>query len=277
MSPNEPELTSEEARARDAVRALGGVKADAAFRERLRADFIEGCLAEAGDESSAALPERAPRRGGWRWPRILVPAFAAALLLLALATNRGPEFAVVDVSGAVTVDGQVYDSGDRAGLAAAVRSGSRLELAEGSSLAVAIPGKLVIELVSATATVPASPGRWIGRSTESRLESGEIRILTGPDFRGDRYDVETPDGLIRVTGTLVSAVRDEGGTCVCVRHGTAQVGRSADELAPVPPGKRMVLYADRREPLLTEIAPPHEQYLLDFEARHGERALGSTR
>jgi ferric-dicitrate binding protein FerR (iron transport regulator) len=276
MIPEERELTPEEARARDAVRGLGPVRPDPAFRERLKSDFVAGRLQSIGAATSEPARTAVPRaRPRWSWPRLFVPAFAAAVLLLAVTfANRGPTLSLAEVSGtgSVTVDGRTFDLGDRAALAEAVRPGSRVELPEGAALAVAIDGTMAIELASATATVPRSPGRWFGRSTGCRLELGEIRILTGPGFRGNALDVATPDGLVRVTGTLVSAVRDEGGTCVCVRHGTARVGRTEEELAPVPPGRRMVLFADRRPPLLTEIAPPHAEHLVDFEARLAERA-----
>ncbi len=285
MGPEERELTPDEGRAREAVRALPSVQADPAFRERLKADFVAGRLAPSGEEAGgeaagsesaraeAARRRRTARLRAWLWPRLLAPVAAVAVAVVAFVFgNRGPALELVGVTGegVVLVDGRSYDASDRAGLAAAARPGSRIEVPEGASLALGLPGKMVVELAAATGTVPSAPGRWLGRSSGCGLEGGEIRVLTGAGFQGERFEVSTPDGMIRVTGTLVSAVRDESGTCVCVREGTALVGRSEEDLRPIPAGKRLVLHADRSDPLFTDIAPPHEAHLLDFEDRYGD-------
>jgi ferric-dicitrate binding protein FerR (iron transport regulator) len=266
-SPEEHELTPDEARARGAIRSLPQVAAESGFRERLRANFVAGSLAGAG----AGAPV-AGRRAARPWFRLgfLVPAAAAAGLVIVLSLSRGPVLEVADVTGVgvVTVDGRPYETTDRAGLARALRAGARVELSEGVELDLVQPGTVVYQLSSATMTIPRTPARWLAKALECRLEMGEIRILTGPEFRSSQVLVTTPEGMILVTGTLVSVFRDEAVTCVCVHEGTARVGIDTDDLEPIQAGKRKVMYADRRPPIITEIAPPHDEHLIEFRAKY---------
>ncbi len=270
MQPDETRQTPEEARARDAVHALSGVTADPAYRERLKAEFVSGRLAGGGARPEA-VGDR-PRTRILPLP-VLIPLAAAAVLLIAIFWGTGGpsvEFAGVSGEGTVLVDGRPIATDDTAGLASSIRAGAHLEVPEGISVAIAVPRVFVVEIEQGVGVVPGAPGRWFGRTSTAHLESGEMRMMTGSAFSGSRLEVVTPDGLVRITGTLASAVRGEGGTCVCVHRGGAVVGRGEADLRPVPPGKRLVLHADRSEPLLTEIAPPHLDHLLDFESRLGE-------
>ena len=71
-------LAEQERRIRESIRSTGDVRADAAFRGRLKREFVGGTITE-----SAERPEKS-RGAGWpRWWWIPIPA-AAVLLLLAL-------------------------------------------------------------------------------------------------------------------------------------------------------------------------------------------------
>jgi hypothetical protein len=261
------ELTRDEERAREAIRSLPSVAADSRFRERLKVDFAAGRLA--GEHHQVQKPLSIGLR--LFRPSFLVPAAAAAVLLIAVVTLRqGPTLELADVtgSGVVTVDGQPYQTTDRRGLERALRPGARVEVPDGIEIDVLHPDTVVYELAAATMTLPRSPDSWSGKTAECRLESGEVRVLTGPGFGEGRLIVMTPEGMIHVTGTLVSVVSDTSGTCVCVHHGTVRVGIDAADLEPIPAGQRKVMFADERPPIITEIAPPHREHLVEFEAKY---------
>jgi ferric-dicitrate binding protein FerR (iron transport regulator) len=270
------DLTPEEERARRAVRELPPVAADPAFRERLKADFVSGRLVEASDHPThpgdgTRHPGRAPRRFGptpRRAWRVIVPVVAAVLAIFLF--NRGPALELADVTGTgtITVDGRGFESTDRSGLERAIRPGSRIELAEGVAIEVLYEDTAVYQIVSAATTLPGAPRRWLGRSSECRLERGELQVLTGSRFRGAGLRIETPEGRIDVTGTLLSVVRDDSGTCVCVHHGKAQVGIDENDLEEIGAGQRKVMFADGQAPIITPIAPPHAEHLTQFEAKY---------
>jgi hypothetical protein len=258
--------TPEEERTREAIRSLPLVSADPQFRARLKSQFVSGTI----DARPAGAKVRP--RIGWRAlvPRILIPVAAAVILIIAVILNLGPPMRLADVTGegTVRVEGTTYDASDRESIARAVHPGARVELSEGVDIDVMYPETVVFELASATGTLPRGPARWFGRTGEGRLEMGEIRVLTGPDFHGARLDIETPEGKIEVTGSLVSVARDTSGTCVCVRRGTARVGVDAADMQWIAAGKRKVMFADGRPSIVTDIAPPHEAHLIEFENKY---------
>ena len=96
-----------------------------------------------------------------------------------------------------------------------------------------------------------------------------MAILTGPRFRGGHLVVTTGEGAIEITGTLVSVFRDESVTCVCVHEGTASVGIDEADMEPIPAGKRKVMFADGSPSMVTDIAPPHRDHLIEFEKKYG--------
>jgi hypothetical protein len=55
---------------------------------------------------------------------------------------------------------------------------------------------------------------------------------------------------------------------VCVHAGRARVGIDIDDLEEIPPGKRKVMYADGKPPIITDIAPPHKEHLIEFETKY---------
>jgi len=272
-SPEEPKLSPDEERARRAIRSMPDAAADSRFRERLRAEFIEGELIGRGRARRLA-PERRIFRSHFLRRRVLMPAAAAAILVVIITLSRGSglELAEINGPGAVTVNGRSYDTSDRPVLESALQPGAVIVLAEGVELDLLDRQAVVYEISSATATLPHSVTGWLGPKTaECRLERGEIRILTGPRFRGRRLLIETPEGVAEVSGTLLSVSRDETGTCVCVHAGVARVGVHPDNLETVPAGKRRVMFTDGRPPIITDIAPPHREGLIKFEAKFHSR------
>jgi ferric-dicitrate binding protein FerR (iron transport regulator) len=259
-------LTPDEKRTCEAVRALPRVDADPAFRQRLKADFVAGRLCEG---TGGAKKRRAPRRWFLR-PGLLVPVAVAVILIFAGVLNRGPALQLADVAGegTVTVNGKVFETSNRDGIEQAIRPGSRVELSDGVAVDVLYAETAVYQLASATATIPKAPGRWFGKAGEGWLEKGEFQVLTGPGFEGAGLTIQTSEGIIQVTGTLLSVVKDAEVTCVCVHHGTARVGIDTEDLEDIPAGKRKVMFADGRPPIVTPIAPPHQDHLVEFESKY---------
>ncbi|MFH1277069.1 MAG: hypothetical protein ABIK65_01655 [Candidatus Eisenbacteria bacterium] len=262
---NKP-MTPKERLAREAVRELTRPQADPAFRERLKRDFVAG-----------AIPERAepvPRRSGrgpLRWSRFAPLAAAAVVLLAILAGNRGPAPRLLGTSGegTVTVDGRAIPTVRWDELAAALRPGARIELRDGAVLDVHYPGSMVWRLEEGTiATLPGAPGRWFSRSVECALEIGEAAVRSGPDFPGTSLTIRTGEGMIVLTGTLVSVFRNYEVTCVCVQEGTASIGVDEEDLETVSAGKRKVMFRDGSPSTITEIAPPHRDHLIEFDAKY---------
>ena len=265
----EQDLTPEQDRARDAVRSLPRVEADPGFRERLKADFVAGRLDGA--------PEQRGRQGAARrriraW-RTLVPAAIALALVVVVILNGGPQPDVADVTGegTVTVDGRSFPTSERSAIAKAVRPGSRVAVSDGVKIDLVYGRTMAVQLSSASATVPAAPARWYGKTGECRLEMGELSVITGPRFRGGQLLVATAEGTLDITGTLASVFRDSTVTCVCVHEGTARVGVDAGDMENIPAGKRKVMFADGSPPMITDIAPPHRDHMIEFENKYGDK------
>ena len=102
----------------------------------------------------------------------------------------------------------------------------------------------------------------------AEVHHGELRIKTGPGFRGAELQILTTEGRIEITGTVVSVYKGEGFTCVCVLEGTAKIGMDKADLEEIPAGMRKVMFADGRPPMVTEIQPQHEAGLMEFEERY---------
>lgn len=264
---DEFEPTTDEKRVSELIRSLPRAEADAGFRDRLRADFVAGRL----EPTSGPIPPRPVSRRRWGWG--LIPLAAVVLVAMVVVFNGGPALQLSDVNGdgTVTVDGRVFQAADRDGIAGALRPGASVELSEGVDIDVFYEGTAVFQLSSATATIPGAPGRWIQKSVDSFVQMGELRILTGPGFSGAKLSVRTPEGEIVITGSLVSVFRDGALTCVCVQKGSASVGIDAGDMENIPPGKRKVMYADGKPSIVTDIAPPHMDHLVEFEAKYSSR------
>jgi hypothetical protein len=265
------EMTPAQRRARDAVRRLGRPAADAAFRERLRRDFISGAIGGAADRDAQRRAARA--RAWWRglrWSWAAPLTAAAALLIVLWSANQGPapQLLATNGVGMVRIDGRAIPAAESDRLAAALRGGAAVALEDGARLDLLYPGSMIWELTDGTQmTLPDPPGRWFGRGTAAAVGIGEAHVLTGPAFPGSRLTIRTDEGLVELTGTLVSVFRDSLVTCVCVQEGTARIGISEQDLEAIPAGRRKVMFRDGRPPMVTAIAPPHRDHLIEFEAR----------
>jgi ferric-dicitrate binding protein FerR (iron transport regulator) len=268
MSAHEPEmLTPEEQRASAAVRALSTPPADAAFRARLAREFASGAIARAG--AREALRPVAPA-----WRAVLgwaIPVAAAAALLVVGVLNRGPRWELVSSRGAgdVVVDGVPVPIASMNDLARRLRRGVRLKLPSEGQIEIAIPGQIAMQVAPGTdVTLPASAGRWFGRSTRASVANGEVRITTGAGFHGARLAVETPEAMVQVTGTTLAVICEPTGTCVCVLEGSVRVAAQAGGAGvPVSEGHRRYVFNDARAPESAEIRPTEIGALKEFRER----------
>jgi ferric-dicitrate binding protein FerR (iron transport regulator) len=260
------------------VRELPAVEADADFRERLRSAFAEGRLeAEARSRPQEEPPPRdaragrKPRFAWWHW---MIPAAAAAVILIVVGTlNRAPELRVAQVTGHgdVRVDGSSIPLDDSRALGESIRPGIEIEMPEDAVIDLLAGDVILFEVTGGTRmSIPAVPNRWFGRVVECSLSVGEMRIKTGKGFPGSELLVMTPEGRVEISGTMVSIERSPGVTCVCVVEGIAHVGTDREDMQPVQPGYRKVMFGDG-EAKIIPIEPIHEEGVLDFDSRVGDR------
>lgn len=259
--------TPDETRARDAVRGLASPRADLAFRERLKRDFV------AGREGRRVLelPAAWHRRPAWR------TAFAAvgltALAMVGTLANRGPAWTLLSSSGdgVAVVDRVPVPLGHAEELERRLRPGARLVMPAGAEIEIASAAGLVVEVTAGTEfTLPASPGRWFGRRVSGAVAHGEIRLTTGPSFHGARLRLDTPEASVEVTGTTLAVICEPAGTCVCVYDGVVGVGAKGAQAIHVPGGRRRFVFSDTRDPELADIRPVELEKLGTFrESRRG--------
>jgi hypothetical protein len=225
-------------------------------------------------ESSAAVPSppRAIRRG--RAFRLAAPAALAALLVV-LATNRGPDWRLVAVSGAgVAVIGSTpVPLNHLDELKRQLRPGVRIRIPEGASLEVASPGHLTIQVTSgADVVLPPPPGRWFGRRVGGEIERGELRVTTGDRFRGATLLVTSPEAKVEARGATLAVIREPIGTGVSVLEGTVAVGEPGGPMVKVEQGTRRFVFNDGREPETEPIRESDAKVLGDLrEDAHGRR------
>jgi ferric-dicitrate binding protein FerR (iron transport regulator) len=253
------------------IRDLPPVEADANFRMRLRNAFTEGGL-----ESGPVIDERAessrPLFGWLRWPAA-VAAAAVAVLIAVVVLNRPADLRIAEVvgEGEVRLDGQTIDLADEAALAAGIRAGAEIETPPGALIDLISGDVMLLEIAGGTRmSIPPMPGRWFACDIACSLHVGAIHIKTGRDFTGSELLVYTPEGIIAVTGTMLSIDRGEGWTCVCVLEGIVHVGADDDSMEPVKPGDRKVMHADGTAEIIP-IEAAHRDAVLDFDKRLGDR------
>ena len=264
---SEPDRTPEQERAAKAVRDLPRAEADPRFRETLRRSFVTGAI----DSGAAAEPvvELVPRRPVWQlWTGV---AAAAAVLAVALvALNRGPAWEVVANSGAgsVVVDGENVPMADLP-QGSRIPGGTDVRLSADAGLVLRLPNTALVELTGGTeGVVPGSPGRWWGRTVTGRVDFGELRFQSGPNFPGDRIHLSTPEGEAEIRGTLVPDQRDTTGTCVCVLEGTVWVGTSTRDMEAIHPGLRKVMPVGQAA-FVDDMKPMHRDGVQQFSSRYG--------
>ena len=231
----ESERTPAEQAAREALGALPPVRPDPAYRQRVALAFVSGSLRSTTRARPFLL--RADL-----WTTI---AAAAALVVVAFALNRGPDWRVIEARGAgtVMVDGRAIAL-QGADLARAIRRGAHVTLANDAALDLVAPGMLAMNISGGSDVVlPEAPNRWWSRAAHGRVNMGNTYISTGGAFHGATLEMTTPEASARVTGTSLAVLRDpEAGTCVCVMEGlvvvTYQEGDEPPESKSVPAGMR---------------------------------------
>lgn len=254
MNAERPDpVTPEAARAREALQGLAPPRAEPAFRERLKRDFVTGRIVE---PRALERPVAWPRRFAWRL--VLAPAALALLAVSVWMADRGPGWTVMEIQGegAVIVDGTPVPLANREALARRLRPGARLAVPVGAEVELASASGLVIQVTAGTElTLPASPGRWFRRRVTGGVRQGEIRITTGRAFAGAILRLDTPESAVEVTGTTLAVICEPAGTCVCVYDGVVKVGPRGGTMEPVTSGRRRFVFNDGRPPESAEIRP----------------------
>jgi ferric-dicitrate binding protein FerR (iron transport regulator) len=269
---NDMNLTPEELRLQKAIRGLGEVRADVAFRERLRGQFIAGDL---DDDSRADSPDNVVTwdRGGNRrrlWGAA-IPVLAAILAFVFL-TGGNPDWTLQSVTGTGTiqVDGSRVEATDPEGLASLIRPGARFVVPGTAELELLLGDIMVFGIIrDADVTIPADPDSGPKVYT-ARVAQGELLVKTGPAFAGKQLLILTSEGRIELTGTTLAVTKGDGFTCVCVLEGTAKIGKDVAALEEVGAGYRKVMFADGSPAIIVDIEPAHEKDLTDFAARNKE-------
>jgi ferric-dicitrate binding protein FerR (iron transport regulator) len=255
-------------RARRAIRAgePEPPRADAAFRERLRGDFVSGRLDAAGERSPGSerggrLRQTAATEPGRPWFRRPLPAMAAlaaaAMLAVFMAdfANRGPDWTLLEAAGTgeVVIDGDAIPIHRADLLAERIKPGVEVEVPATGTLEILSPKTLLVELTPGTKlTIPPPPPRYFNRNAELWTRAGLLRLTTGPSFSGARLDLHTPDAVTRITGTTIAVIMEPMGTCVCVLEGEVDVGpQSGGPMMAVGAGRRGYVFRDGR-PLATD-------------------------
>lgn len=259
-------LTPEQERVREVLRGLGQVPADPAFRERLKREFVSG---EIAGQKVLQLDTR-PGVLGWFGRAFLPLAAAVAAVVIFFLLTPGPVWKFKDITGQglVAVNGVKVDAADVETLARLISPGARITIPDGVVLDLIAGDVLLLEVNGGEATVPHNPGRRPRGELTSEVSIGELRFKTGPGFNGRRFNVRTPDGLVEITGTVVSVVRMPDLTCVCVYEGQANIGRDAEHMDLIPAGQRKVMFSDGRPPMISPSMPEHIQGLEDFLERN---------
>lgn len=265
MKDRDLKPTHEELRVRKALLALGEVRADNAFRERLKRDFVSGAITE----TRAVVADRRPFRSpAWQFAFLTTVAVMTGIFLF---TFRGPAWDLHAVlgEGRITVNGQTEDSRDAARVAARIEPASRIQVGGDADLDLIAGNVILLELdAGCDVTIPRTPRRWFPKPLESVLHAGEIRLKTGPGFSGRQLTVRTSEGLTVVSGTAVSVYKGDHFTCVCVLQGTARIGKDDARLEEVAGGLRKVMFSDGQPSVVTAIEPHHKEELLKFLERN---------
>ena len=200
---------------------------------------------------------------------------AAVILALAWMHNAGPAWELTGSSGSgmVQIDGRPTPLDAPAEIARRLHSGADVLLPADAQLDLELPGIAVIQLVGGShATLPGRPGRWFARSMVASLDTGEIRISTGPAFRGTRLEVVTPEARAIVTGTTLAVLRQADASCVCVLEGKVSMISNASA-ATVYAGFRRSVFRDGSAPRVEPIRPM-ETMKLTMLRTQAEQALG---
>ena len=257
-------LTPEERGLQEAIRGLGEVRADDAFRERLRREFISGDIA--ATDNVVPLDRGGNRRRLWA---VAVPALAAIFAFL-LLSGGGPSWTLESVTGTgiIQVDGQSVDAADFAGLEDLIKPGARFVVPATAELELRLGKVMVFGIIrDSDVTIPIEPDDDATTFTAT-VTVGELLVKTGPAFEGEELLILTSEGRIELTGTTIAVNKGDGFTCVCVLEGTAKIGKDKADLEEVSAGYRKVMFADGSPSIIVDIEVGHERDLTDFETRN---------
>jgi ferric-dicitrate binding protein FerR (iron transport regulator) len=219
-------------------------RARAEFATRLRRDFVAGSIAEAPHETPRAEPRPSsfrPARWGWL-------AAAAAIMLVGLILWRqGSSRGAIELLAATPGDVKVDDGGSTL---EGLREGSRVETGE-QALDLRVAGVVVIEIGAHSKLRFERIASSRGGDFEFALDSGALRVVTGPDFQPSRLRVRAPDADIAVVGTEFGVdVIDGKGTCVCCTRGEVEVRAThrSDELTRIAADHRSFCFVEPTVP-----------------------------
>ncbi len=256
-------LTPEERRLQEAIRGLGEVRSEDAFRERLRGQFISGNFGEV-----VPLEKKSNRRLLWG---AAVSSLAAILAFLVLF-NGDPVWTLHSVTGtgSIVVNGQPVDASDFEGLKDLVQPGARFVVPATAELELRLGRVMVFGIIrDSDVTIPARTDNNQPIHTAT-VTGGELLVKTGPAFEGEDLLILTSEGRIELTGTTIAVNKGDGFTCVCVLEGTAKIGKDKADLDEVSAGYRKVMFADGSPSIIVDIEVGHEKDLTDFETRNEE-------
>jgi len=252
-------------RIQETIRSAGDVRADTAFRERLKREFVDGTLSE------SAAPQEKPRTrrlSPWWWA--MAPAAAAVLLFALLWPRPASTWDVQAVvgEGRVEIGGQTLASDEPTLVARVLEAGGRVHVLEGAALDLRLDDRLLLGLDEGTdVTLPVLTERDAPGPLVAEVHHGELRIMTGPGFPGNELHILTPESRTEIVGTVVSVYKYDGYTCVCVLEGTARIGADEDQLEDVPEGMLKIMFDDGSPPFTMEISPDHGEDLQEFVER----------
>jgi hypothetical protein len=264
MKDRDETMTADEQRVREAIRDVGPVRADPAFREKLKRDFTSGAIRE----RKAPTQPRFFLFPAWQFASLLVAATAAWVLVQVFQTPSWQIHTVLG-KGWIKVGDQQADARDLGPLADLVRPGARIQVDGEAALDIRAGDAILIELAGGSdVTLPGTPRRWFAKPIESALHSGEIRLQTGPGFAGHTLIVHTAEGRVRVTGTAISVYKGDDFTCVCVLEGTARIGKDEARMEEVGAGLRKVMFSGDRPSKVVDIEPHHAEELARFLERN---------
>jgi len=256
------DLAEKDRRIREAIRSTDEVRADSAFRERLRRQFSSGTISEPSGQ-----PAESAARGVPRWAWLLAPAAAVIVIVALLLPKPEPTWSVYG-EGQVEIDGQTLSMDDPQTIARALSSGWSVRVL-GGDLHLRLDDRLILLLTEGIdATLPAPPGRDAEGPLVSEVRDGELRIKTGPGFPGSELHIVTAESRTEIVGTIVSVYKGDGYTCVCVLEGTALIGVDETSLEEIPPDMLKIMFDDGSPPIVMEISSQHKAGLIEFSEQY---------
>ncbi len=214
-------------------------RARAEFAARLREQFVAGSIKELPvGPPRAERPHIGSPRSSSPFARFAWLAAAAAMIVIGVFLQKAgaPRAVFESLANAASdarVDGAALEVGE-------LREGSRVETGE-HALDLRVAGAVVIEIGAHSKVrferIASSPGGDFAFA----IESGALRVVTGPDFAPSHLVVRAPDADVSIVGTEFGVdVIDGQGTCVCCTRGEVDVRAThrSNELARIAADQR---------------------------------------